>query len=147
VTETIKIEVPPGVEQGDHLLVRGKGEGGPFGGPSGDLYVGINIEPDRRFERDHTDLLTSVTIEMAEAALGKELEMESIDGGYTLKVPAGTQPGTVVKVKGKGLPPRGGGRRGSVLIKVQVSVPTKLSGHQRKLLEQLLETCSEKVRG
>lgn len=145
LTETIEVSIPPGVERGDHLLVRGRGEGGLHGGPTGDLYVGVDVQTDRRFERDGTNLLAGVTVGMVDAALGTELQMESVDGDYTLKVPAGIQPGEVIKVKGKGLPPRGGGRRGNVLVRVEVSVPKKLSGKERKLLEQLQESHDERV--
>jgi molecular chaperone DnaJ len=86
-----------------------------------------------------------VTIDMVEAALGSELDIDSLDGGFTLKVPPGTQPGQVLKAKGKGLPPRYGGRRGDVQVKVEVSIPTKLNSQQRKLLESYLESRKEKV--
>lgn len=145
VVETIKVSIPPGVEHGDHMLVRGKGEGGLNGGPTGDLYIGIDVQQDPLFERSGTDLHTSVAVDMIEAALGTELEMSSFDGDYMVKVPAGTQPGDVIKVKGKGLPPRGGGRRGSVLVRVDISVPTRLTGQQRKLLEQMRDARKEKV--
>lgn len=145
VSDTISVSVPPGVEHGDHMLVRGRGEGGLYGGPAGDLYVRIEVEPDRQFERSGTDLHTTVEVDMISAALGAEMDMSSLDGEYRLKIPAGTQPASVIKVRGKGLPPRGGGRRGSVFVHVDVSVPTRLTGQQKKLLEQYKDTRKEKV--
>lgn len=143
--ERIRVTVPPGVEHGDHMLVRGKGEGGLNGGPTGDLYVRIDVEPDDRFERSGTDLLASVAVDIASAALGTELEISALDGGCRVKVPPGTQPGSVIRVRGRGLPPRGGGRRGNLLVTVEVEVPRKLSGQQKKLLEHYRETLGEKV--
>lgn len=143
--EKIKVSIPPGVENGDHILLRAKGEGGLNGGPTGDLYIGVEVKPDLAFERNGTDLHTSVEIDMFEAALGTDMNMNSLDGDYRLKVPAGTQPGHVIKVKGKGLPPRGGGRRGNLMVRVDVSIPTRLSGQQKKLLEQLKDSRKEKA--
>ncbi len=145
LTEKIQVSVPPGVQRGDRLRVRAKGEGGVRGGSTGDLYVAIDVERDPRFERDATELFTSIEVDMAEAALGTEKEMDSLDGPFSLKIPAGTQPGQVLKAKGKGLPPRYGGRRGDLHVRVEVGVPKKLSSQQRKLLESYLETRKEKI--
>ncbi len=145
VTEKIQVSVPPGIERGDRLRVRGKGEGGVRGGATGDLYVVVDVEPHPGFERSGTDLFTSVKVDMVEAALGTSVEMESLDGDFLLKVPSGTQPGDVVKAKGKGLPPRYGGRRGDILVRVDVSVPRKVSSEQKKHLQSYLEARKEKV--
>ena len=136
VTETLEAKIPPGVESGDHLRMSGKGEAGLNGGPCGDLYVEVEVEPDRRFVRDGRNLLCEVTVDMVEAALGTDVTMSSLDGEYTLKVSPGTQPGQVIREKGRGLPPRGGGRKGDILVTVGVAVPTKLSSEQRKLLDE-----------
>lgn len=146
VIEKIQVSIPPGVERGDRLRVRGKGEGGIRGGGTGDVFVAIDIEHHPDFQRDGTDLHSSVTVDFVEAALGVEIEMGSLDGGFTLKVPGGTQPGQVLKAKGKGLPPRYGGRRGNILVRVDVSIPTRLTPEQKKLLESYLETRKDKVR-
>jgi molecular chaperone DnaJ len=142
-TEKIQVPIPPGVDRGDRLRLGGKGEGGVRGGSTGDLYVLIDVEPDPRFERDGIDLHTSITVDFTEAALGSQVEMESIDGGFSLKVPGGTQPGRILKAKGKGLPPRYGGRRGDMLVKVDVSIPSKLTARQKTLLESFSETRKE----
>lgn len=133
-TERLKVKVPPGVEDGDTVRLRGKGEGGARGARAGDLYVRINVEPHDVFSRQGRNLHTTVTIGMAEAALGTELELPSLDGGFKLKVPSGTQPGDVLKEKGNGVPPRYGGRRGDILISVDVSIPKKLSTREKELL-------------
>ena len=140
VTETLELKIPPGVERGDSLRLRGKGEGGFNGGTTGDLFVVIDVESHPVFERDGKDLLTAVEIDMVEAALGAELEIKSLDGDYKLKINPGTQPGQVLKVKGKGIPERGGGRRGDILVRVDVTVPSKLTSEQKRLLEQLRST-------
>jgi molecular chaperone DnaJ len=126
--------------------VRDKGEGGVRGGASGDLYVAMDVRPDRRFERDGTRLYTRVTVEMVDAALGTEIDLPVLDGEFTLNVPAGTQPGDVLKAKGQGLPPRYGGKRGDVLAQVEIAVPKKLSSQQKKLLESYRESGKEKAR-
>lgn len=145
MTEILELELPPGVDRGDSLRLRGKGEGGLNGGPAGDLFVVIDVEPHPVFERDGKDLLTSVAIDMVEAALGTELEIESLDGDCKLKVDPGTQPGQVLKVKGKGIPERGGGRKGNILVRVDVKVPSKLTSEQRALLERLRGIRKEKA--
>ena len=135
VSEKISVSVPPGVERGDRLRVRGKGEGGIRGGTDGDLYIVIDVVPHQLFERSGKDLLTSVDVDMVDAALGCELELPSLDGVIKLKVPSGTQSGDVLKVKGKGLPPRYGGRKGDIYARVNIIVPDRLSQEQRKALE------------
>jgi molecular chaperone DnaJ len=88
-------------------------------------------------------LHTAVTLDFAEAALGSQMEMETLDGGFTLKIPGGTQPGQILKAKGKGLPPRYGGRRGDLLVRVDISIPTRLTAKQKKLLQSYSETRKE----
>jgi molecular chaperone DnaJ len=103
------------------------------------------VEPDHRFDREGTTLHAAVTVDFVEAALGAQVQMESLDGEFTLKVPGGTQPGQVIKAKGKGLPPLHGGRRGDMMVRVEVSIPTRLTSEQKKLLESYLETRKDKV--
>jgi molecular chaperone DnaJ len=146
VNETIQVSIPPGVQRGDRLRVMGKGEGGVRGGSTGDLHVIVDIEPDSRFERQGTDLYTRAEVDMVDAALGSRVEIESLDGPAELRVPEGTQPGAVLKVKGKGLPPRYGGRRGDMLVRVDVRVPRKLSAREKKILQSYLEARKEKTR-
>ena len=144
ITETLELKVPPGVDRGDSMRLRGKGEGGRNGGATGDLFVVIDIRPHPLFERDGKDLKTSVKIDMVDAALGTELEIGSLDGDFRLKVDPGTQPGQVLKVKGKGMPDRGGGRRGDMLVRVEVTVPTRITSDRKRLLEQLRSTQDKK---
>lgn len=136
VSETLKVSIPPGVERGDYLRLKGKGEAGLRGGVSGDLYVVIDVKTDPRFERDERNLLTEVTVDMVDAALGGEVMLPTLDGEHRLKFHPGTQPGDILRVKGKGVPPRGGGRKGDILVRVKVSVPDKLSAEQKRLLEK-----------
>ncbi|MCJ7653083.1 MAG: molecular chaperone DnaJ [Actinobacteria bacterium] len=145
VAETLEVKVPPGMDRGDSLRIREKGEGGLNGGPTGDLFVVLNVESHPAFKRDGKNLLTSVPIDMVEAALGTELKIETLDGEFKLKVSPGTQPGQVLKVKGKGIPERGGGRRGDILVRVDVTVPSKINSEQKMLLEKLRETRKEKA--
>jgi len=146
VTENLQVTVPPGVERGDRLRLRGKGEGGLRGGPTGDLYVLVDVRGDSGFERDGTRLYSRFDVGMIDAALGTEVEIPTVDGEFTLKVPAGTQPGDILKAKGQGLPPRHGGKRGDLYVRVDVTVPKKLSGEQRKLLESARDAEKAKAR-
>jgi molecular chaperone DnaJ len=146
LTEKLQVSIPAGVERGDRLRVRDKGEGGVRGGATGDLYVVVDVRPDRRFERDGTRLYARVTVEMVDAALGSEIGLDVLDGEFDLNVPAGTQPGDVIKARGQGLPPRYGGKRGDMLVQVDIAVPKKLSSQQKKLLESYRESGKEKAR-
>lgn len=146
VAEKLQVSIPAGVERGDRLRVKDKGEGGVRGGASGDLYVAIDVARDRRFDRDGTRLFTRVTVEMIDAALGTEIDLPVLDGEFKLSVPAGTQPGDVLKAKGQGLPPRYGGKRGDMLAQVEVAVPRKLTHEQKKLLESYRVSGKEKAR-
>ncbi len=147
VDETIEINVPPGVERGDSLVARGKGEGGIKGGPNGDLYVHVDVEPHEKFAREGTNLAMYVEVGMVDAALGTTLEIEGIDSPHELRIKSGTQPGEILRLKGKGLPSKGGGRRGDMIVRVDVAVPRKLSGEQKKLLEKLRSSGKDKAGG
>lgn len=135
LTEKLSVSIPPGVERGDRLRVKDKGEGGVRGGTTGDLYVAVDVSRHGRFEREGTRLHARTEIGMADAALGADLPVEGLDGEFTLHVPAGTQPDDVIKVRGRGLPPRYGGKRGDMLVRVEVAIPKKLSSEQKRLLE------------
>lgn len=143
--EKLKVFVPPGVEDGDHLRIRGKGDDGANGGETGDLYVEIGIEPDNRYIRNGETIYAEVEMDMVDAALGCEISMDSVDGPIKLKIPAGTQPGDILTVKGKGMPKRGGHKRGDMLITVKVIIPKKISTEQRRLLEKFRSLQKEKV--
>jgi molecular chaperone DnaJ len=143
VTEKIQITIPPGVDRGDRLRISGKGEGGVRGGGSGDLHVVLDIETDPRFSRDGVHLHASTTVDFVDAALGVQKDMESLEGEFVVRIPGGTQPGQILKAKGKGLPPRYGGRRGDMLIRVDISIPTRLTAKQKRLLQSFSETRKE----
>lgn len=146
VTEKLQVSVPPGVERGDRLRVKAKGEGGVRGGPDGDLYVAIDVRGDERFERDGTRLYSRTSVDMADAALGSTISIPVVDGEHDLKVPSGTQQGDVLVAKGRGLPPRYGGKRGDMYVKVEIAVPRKLTSEQKKLLESYRVARKEKAR-
>jgi len=119
--------------------VQGEGEGGTQGGPAGDLYVVIHVAEHEQFERQGSNLYEAVPITFAQAALGAELMVKTLDSEEKLKIPMGTQTGTVFRLKGKGMPQLGGRGKGDLFVSVSVVTPTSLTREQRKLLEQLAE--------
>ena len=136
---SVKVSVPAGVEDGMQVRLRGEGEGGPQGTPPGDLYVVLRVRDHEHFERVEDDLALEFPITFAQAALGAEVEVPLLEGGTTtVKVPAGTQPGKVLRVKGKGVPKLQREGRGDLQVHVAVEVPHKLSAKQRELLEAFL---------
>ena len=137
---TVNVNVPAGVEEGARILYSGEGEAGAYGGPSGDLYVVLHVKDHAFFDRDGKNLYCVVPISFAQAALGTELLVPTLDGEHTLKVPEGTQTGTTFKARGKGVPVLNGRGRGDLLIEVKVQVPSKLTARQRELLEELRAT-------
>src|SRR4029453_1669544 len=133
----MEVKVPAGVETGSRLRVQGEGESGTQGGPSGDLYVVIHLAEHERFERQGSNLYASLPITFAQAALGADVFVGTIDGEEKIKIPNGTQTGTVFRIKGKGMPVLGGRGHGDLFVSVSVVTPTSLTREQRKLLEQL----------
>jgi molecular chaperone DnaJ len=132
--------VPPGVEEGMALRVPGHGyPASQKGAPSGDLLVIIRTAPDERFKRHGADLWREETVDLADAALGTNLKVPTLDGEAKVKVPAGTQPDTVLRLAGKGLPRFGAKGRGNLFIRVVVHMPETLSVDERKLFERLRE--------
>jgi molecular chaperone DnaJ len=125
------------VENGTTLRVNGAGEAGERGAPSGDLYVVIRVRDDKRFERDGANLYTDATVSFPMAALGGEIDVESLDGPVRVKIPAGTQPGVHFRVAHHGLPNLKARSRGDLLVRLHVSVPKKLSKEERKLIQDL----------
>ena len=138
--KTIELRIPPGVDTGTRLRVTGEGEPGPNGGPTGDLYVVLEVKEHSFFERRGADLYCTIPLSISQAALGTELMVPGLGAEEKLKIPEGTQSGAVFRIKGKGLAdPRGGGK-GDLYYHVRVLTPTKLSRDQRRLLEQLAPT-------
>ncbi|MDT7687401.1 MAG: molecular chaperone DnaJ [Acidobacteriota bacterium] len=135
----IEVKIPAGVETGSRLRLAGEGEAGAQSGPAGDLYVVIHVKEHEVFERQGNNLYASVPVTFAQAALGSETSVATLDGQETLKVPAGTQTGTIFRMKGHGMPVLGGRGRGDLFVSVTVVTPTTLTREQRKLLEQLAQ--------
>jgi len=135
----VTVTIPAGLETGDRLPVRGEGEAGRRGAPAGDLYLQIEVEEHRTFQRDSRTLIAALGVSFPEVALGSTVEVDTIDGNtVTVEISAGTQPGDVLVVKKAGLPVRGGGRRGDMHLLVQVDVPKTLSEQQRSLLHDFV---------
>jgi molecular chaperone DnaJ len=135
----LEVKIPAGVETGSRLRIAGEGESGTQGGPSGDLYVVIRVKEHDLFERQGNNLYSSVPVSFAQAALGSEITVKTLDSQQQLKIPAGTQTGTVFRLKGVGMPALGGRGRGDLFVAVTVVTPKTLSREQRRLLEQLAE--------
>jgi len=133
----IEVKIPAGVETGSRLRLAGEGEAGAQNGPAGDLYVVIHVKEHETFERQGNNLYASIPVTFAQAALGAETTVPTLEGQENLKVPAGTQTGTVFRLKGHGMPVLGGRGRGDLFVSVTVITPTTLTREQRKLLEQL----------
>jgi molecular chaperone DnaJ len=139
----MEVKIPAGVETGSRLRVSGEGEGGTQGGTPGDLYVVIHVAEHDQFERQGSNLYEAVPITFAEAALGADMMVKTLDADEKLKVPMGTQTGTVFRLRGKGMPVLGGRGRGDLFVSVTVITPTTLTREQRRLLEQLAEVESK----
>jgi molecular chaperone DnaJ len=133
----IRVNVPAGVDTGTQLRVSNEGEGGYRGGPNGDLYVEIQVRNHERFEREGSHLYSEMQISYLQAALGTEIEFESIDGTEKVKVPAGTQPGARLRVEGRGIPMLRSKGRGDLILAVDVTIPSKLSKEEEKLLREI----------
>jgi len=133
--QEINIKIPAGVDEGSVIRLSGRGEA-VMGGTAGDLYVIIHVKPHKKFTREGGLILSEETISMIDAALGTELEVETIDGKLTMKIPAGTQSGTDFKLSGHGAPHLRGGDRGAQIVTIKVETPTNLSKKQREILEQ-----------
>lgn len=132
----ILVKVPPGVEDGSRLRMAGEGEAGERGGPRGDLYVFIRVKPHPVFTREGNDIFCEVPLSFVQAALGDEIEVPTLDGKAKLRIPEGTQTGTVFRLKGKGLPYLRGHGRGDQHVRVKVVTPTHLSAEQKELLRK-----------
>ncbi|MCR4711438.1 MAG: molecular chaperone DnaJ [Clostridia bacterium] len=136
-TLKIDIDIPAGVDTGSVIPIRGQGEPGLNGGPNGDLYIVINVKPHKLFERDGTDLYLEIPITFSQAALGDDIQVPTLSEKVQYKIPAGTQPGTVFRLRGKGVKDLKGNRYGDLYVKVQLEVPTKLNSKQRKAIEEM----------
>jgi molecular chaperone DnaJ len=134
--KTIAVKVPPGVDEGSRLRIRGEGEAGLNGGPAGDLYVFLHVEAHDFFERDGSDLHCEIPISFVQAALGAEVEVPTLEGPVNMKIPVGTPSGKVFRLKGKGLKTPQSSEMGDLLVTVIAETPTDLNAKQKKLLEE-----------
>ena len=142
-TTRIKLKIPAGIEDGSRLRSGGNGDAGVRGAASGDLYVVIHIREHAIFARDGGDLFCEMPVSFVTAALGGEINVPTLEGKAALKVPAGTQNGTVFKLRGKGMPHLRGSGQGQLLVRAVVEVPTKLTAEQRRKLEEFAESCGD----
>lgn len=140
----IKLRIPPGVDTGSRLRSAGNGEAGFRGGPPGDLYVMLHIKQHEIFQREGDDLICEVPISFVQAALGSEVEVPTLESKATIKIPAGTQPGSVFRVKGRGMKNLQGYGSGDLLVRVQVEVPTRLTSAQKDKLQEFAHLCDGK---
>jgi molecular chaperone DnaJ len=136
-SRTLTVKIPAGVDEGAQIRLRGEGEGGLRGGPSGDLFVTLSIQPHELFERSGNDVVLELPINIAQASLGAKVEVPTLEGATELEIPAGTQGGEIFRVRGKGVPFLRGNGRGDQLVVTKVVVPKKLTSKQRDLLRQL----------
>jgi molecular chaperone DnaJ len=136
----ILVKVPAGVEQDTRIRYQGEGEAGRFGGPAGDLYVVLSVKAHKFFERDGDDLHCVMPISFPQAALGTELQIETLEGPATIKIPEGTQNGRQFKLRSKGVPHLNEHGKGDLIVEIRVATPSRLTKAQRELLRQLGET-------
>jgi len=141
----VSVTIPPGVEEGSTMHLPGQGSEGTGYGRPGDLYVVLHVKEDARFERDSRNLITRVNITFVQACLGDDIVVPGVDGEYELHVSAGTQPGEVQAIRDGGLPPLHGGKRGDLLVIVQVTVPDRLGTEEIDLLKQFAELRGEPI--
>ncbi len=144
-TKKLKVKIPAGVNDGSRLRVSGEGEAGMRGGPSGDLYVYLYVKPHKFFERDGNTVLCEVPINIVQAPVGDEIKVPTLDGQVTMKIPEGTQPGQVLRLKGKGIPSLRGGSRGDQLVRIKVVVPKKLSEKQKDALRKFADISKDNI--
>lgn len=143
VKKTVKI--PAGVDTGTQIRLAGEGQPGAFGGPNGNLYLILQVDPHKFFKRRNNDILLDLDINLAQAALGDEIEVPTVDGKEKIRIPAGTQPGKVINLRARGVPFLRATGRGDQLIILNVTVPTRLTPEQRELFEQLGKSLGREV--
>lgn len=145
VSRRIKVNIPAGVDNGSRIRIAGAGQAGVRGGGNGDLYVYIGVRPHDIFKREGYDILCEVPISFAQAALGDTIEVPTLHGKVEMQVPAGTQSGRILRLKGKGVPRLRGGGNGDQHVQVKVLTPQKLSDRQKELLKEFAELSGDKV--
>ena len=138
--EELKIKVPAGVDNGSKIRISGKGGQGEGGGPAGDLFLIIRVLPDPVFTRDGGDLFLERQIPFSAACLGTSMDIPTLEGDKRIKIPAGIQPGTKIRLKGYGVKPLGSNAKGDLFVKITIHVPESLNGEQKKLVEELVRS-------
>lgn len=145
--QNVEVKIPAGVDTGTRLRVSSKGEAGINGGPAGDLFILTEVMPDSRFTRKGDDLNTTVEISFPQAALGSEIKVDTFDGTEKLDIPAGTQAGSKLRIRGRGMPRLKGKGNGDMNILVKVKVPKNLTAKERELLKELAKEGGQQVNG
>jgi molecular chaperone DnaJ len=136
----ITVKIPAGVDNSQQIRISGEGDAGPRGGPAGNLYVALDVQPHAYFVREGNDILLELPLNVAQAALGAEVEVPTVDGTERLKAPPGVQTGATFRLRGKGVPFLRGGGRGDQIVVARVVVPNRLNDHQRRLFQELAES-------
>jgi len=144
---SISVKIPAGVEDGSRIRLSGEGDAGERGGPSGNLYIGLSVKQHQLFQRDGDNILYQLPVNFAQAALGTEIEVPTLDGDSKLKLPAGSQTDQIFKLKNKGIPHLRGSGRGDQLVRLLVVTPDSLTRKQRQLFEELGDTLSPTKKG
>ena len=139
----IMVKIPPGIDDGMQIRLTNEGDTGANGGPSGNLYIHVAVKDHNVFTREGNDLIFQLPLNVVQAALGDDVEVPTLNGNETLRIPPGTQPGAVFHIKGKGVPVLNGHRRGDLIVPVKIEVPVALDAHQRRLLEELGKTIAK----
>ncbi|MCD2257375.1 molecular chaperone DnaJ [Agrilactobacillus fermenti] len=142
---SVKVKVPAGVDDGQQMRLQGQGEAGSNGGPYGDLYIVFRVKPSRQFTRDGTEIYSSLNISFVQAALGDEIDVDTVYGPVKLKIPAGTQTDTSFRLRGKGAPKLHGNGAGDQHVKVRIVTPKSLNNKQREALEAFMNASGEHV--
>lgn len=142
-TRRIDVNIPEGIDSGQRIRLRGEGDAGVRGGPSGDLFLRVRVRPDKQFVRQGNDVILNVPIRFVQAALGDEIDVPTLSGTHKLTIPEGTQPGAEFRIRGQGIPRAGGYGRGDQLVRVRVEVPKKLSQEQKEALHEFARVSGE----
>ncbi len=142
-TVTLAVDIPAGIDDEQRVRITGRGDAGERGGPPGNLYVLVRVQPDERFLRDGADLVSVIDVPAPAAALGTTVTVPTLEGDEEVEVPAGTQPGTVIELRGRGMPVPGRNRTGDQRIVLNVVIPRNLTGRQRELLDELRESLTD----
>lgn len=144
-TRRKKISIPAGVDDGTRIRLAGEGQPGANNGPPGDLYIFVRVRPHKYFRRRDNDILLDLNINIAQATLGAEVQVPTVDGDVKLKIPAGTQPGKIIRMRARGVPHLRSNSRGDQLVIVNVTIPKRLDVEERELFEKLADKMDSKV--